>query len=91
MLLMRPKQRDDLLLAVINGELIVLRLRDRDLKPIRDIFAKYHDQQIDLADACLLHLADRENINSVFTIDRRHFGIFHKKNGDVLRLLPEMS
>jgi len=89
MLRKRPEQRTDLLQAVINGELSILRLRDRDIKPVRDIFAKYHDQQIDFADACLLHLADRENIEAIFTIDRRHFGILRKLNGQMLRILPE--
>ncbi len=89
MLRKRPEHRDDLLQAVINNELVILRLRERDLEPIRDIFARYHDQEIDLADACLLHLADREDINAVFTIDRRHFGVFRKQNGNPLRLLPE--
>ena len=89
MLRKKPEQRDDLLQAVIVGDLILQRLRERDLEPIRDVFAKYHDQQIDFADACLLHLANREDINAVFTLDRRHFGVFRRHNGKPLRLLPE--
>ena len=89
MLRKRPEQRDDLIQAVIAGDLVLQRLRERDLEPVQDIFAKYHDQQIDLADACLLHLADREDISAVVTLDRRHFGLFRRKSGESLRLLPE--
>ena len=89
MLRKRPAQREQFLQSVVDGELVVLRLRDHDLRPVCDVFNKYHDQEIDLADACLLHLADREDINAVFTLDRRHFGVFRKLNGSPLRLLPE--
>ena len=89
MLRKRPDHRDDLLQAVLDGDLVILRLRERDLEPVRDIFAKYHDQDVNLADACLLHLADREQINAVFTLDRRHFSVFRKVDGSALHVLPE--
>ena len=89
MLRKRPPQRDDLLQSVIAGDLVLQSMRARDLKSVQNILKKYHDQQIDLADACLLHLADREEIGDVFTLDRRHFGIFRRVNGASLRLLPK--
>ena len=46
MLRKRPDHRDDLLQAVLDGDLVILRLRERDLEPVRDIFAKYHDQDV---------------------------------------------
>jgi predicted nucleic acid-binding protein len=67
MLRKRPEQRDDLLLSIIKGYLEIKHLGARDLESVRDIFTKYHDQAIDLADACLLHLADRERIDTVFS------------------------
>jgi predicted nucleic acid-binding protein len=60
------------------------------LPALREVFAKYHDQQIDLADAALLFLADREGLEDVFTVDRRHFSLFRKRNGKPLRLFPEI-
>ena len=84
------QQRNDLLQSVLAGDLVILRLRKRDLEPIVDVFTKYHDQDIDLADACLLHLADREGIATVLTLDRRHFGVLRRLNGQVLNMLPEL-
>jgi len=45
-------------------------------------------QEFDLADACLMHLSDREAIPHVFTLDRRHFSVFRKNDGNALTLLP---
>ena len=84
-----PKQRDDLLQAVLNGEFSILNVWADDLVGIQDVFDKYHDQQVDLADAVLVHLADREGIEAVFTLDHRHFGIFRKQNGKEFHVLPE--
>lgn len=84
-----PRQRDELLDAVFVGEFELLPLLAEDLSGIQDVFTKYHDQEVDLADATLVHLAEREDISAVFTIDRRHFRVFRRLNGDAFRLLPE--
>ena len=77
--------------SVINGDLILLPLRERELEEVRTIMHTYRDQQIDLADACLWHLANREEISAVFTLDRRHFSVFRNRVGQSLRLLPEFA
>ena len=84
-----PTRRDHLLGRLGSEELLILPLRARDLQGIRDVFDKYHDQEVDLADACLVYLADREDIGAVFTTDRRHFEVYRKANGDAFRVLPE--
>lgn len=75
MLRHRPAQRDDLLQSIVSGDIVLLSLRETDLMAVSKIMSTYHDQEIDLADACLLHLANRERIDAVFTLDRRHFSI----------------
>jgi predicted nucleic acid-binding protein len=84
------KKRDSLLESVESGEFQLLLLRDDDLGSVRSIFEKYEDQDIDLADAVLLHLANREEIDDVFTVDRRHFSIFRKRNGQPFRVIPSI-
>lgn len=90
MLRHQPAQRDDLLQSIISGDLLLLSLRDRDLEGVRQVFQTYRDQQIDLADASLLHLANREGISVVFTLDRRHFSVFRTQSSQPIRLLPEV-
>jgi predicted nucleic acid-binding protein len=84
-----PDKRDSLLESVEAGEFQVLPLHTDELSALRGIFSKYSDQDVDLADAALLLLADREDIIDVFTVDRRHFGLFRKKDGKPFRLIPE--
>jgi predicted nucleic acid-binding protein len=49
----------------------LLPLGETDLPAIAAILAKYEDLAIQLADASLVHLANREGIESMFTLDRR--------------------
>lgn len=88
MLRRHSEHRDDLLRAVVAGDLVIQRLRELDLPAVQTVFAKYHDQELDLADACLLCLADREDIDSILTLDRRHFSVLRRIDGSVLNLLP---
>ncbi|MDC0934750.1 PIN domain-containing protein [Pirellulales bacterium] len=78
-----------LLDEVADGDLIALPLEASDVAGIRQTFDTYHDQQVDLADACLVHLANREGIDQVFTLDRRHFLVFQTADGKVLGILPD--
>lgn len=83
------QRRDELLRAMVKEEFVLLSLESDDLVNMQDIFDKYHDQDVDLADAALVQLADREGIDVVFTIDRRHFCVFRQHNGNPFRLLPD--
>ena len=42
-----------------------------------------------LADASLVYLAQREDISTVFTLDRRDFSVYRFKGNQAFRLLPE--
>jgi predicted nucleic acid-binding protein len=49
---------------------------------------KYADLNPQLADASLLYLADREQINSIFTLDRRDFSVYRNRHDRPFILLP---
>ena len=44
-----------------------------------------------LADAALVHLAERENIDTIFTLDRRDFSIYRTASNRVLHNRPVMN
>ncbi|HET8772832.1 MAG TPA: hypothetical protein VFP80_03540 [Thermoanaerobaculia bacterium] len=50
-------------------------LTEEDHPRMRHLMRKYHDLPMDLADAALVRLAEREHIRRIFTIDRRDFSI----------------
>jgi predicted nucleic acid-binding protein len=63
-------------------------LGETDLPGVTAILAKYESLGIQLADASLAHLANREGIETMFTLDRRDFGVLRLAHGKKLRLLP---
>jgi predicted nucleic acid-binding protein len=77
-----------LLTQLERNSIQVLPLTVADASSVRAILGKYHDQGFDFADACLMHLAEREQIHAVFTLDRRHFSVFRLADGTPLQLLP---
>jgi predicted nucleic acid-binding protein len=63
-----------------------LYLADDDLIPIYNFIKRY--QQAQLADATLLHLAERENTKTIFTLDRGDFSIYRVNRDKALQLVP---
>jgi len=49
---------------------------------------KYADRPMDLADAALLRVAEREGIRKIFTIDRKDFSVYRLHNRLRPVLLP---
>ena len=52
--------------------------------------AKYHDLPMDLADAAIVRVAERERINRVFTVDQKDFSIYRPSHIRRFALLPAM-
>lgn len=59
-----------------------------DLARIRALMRKYSDLPMDLADAALVRLAEREGIRRIFTIDRRDFEIYRPRGGWRFEVIP---
>jgi predicted nucleic acid-binding protein len=66
----------------------LLSLDNNDVERIAALYQKYSDQHLDLADVALMHLAVRENVRTVFTVDFRHFSVFRMQNGNSLEIVP---
>lgn len=78
-----------LLLTSFNGRPFELVSLDQtDLPGIAAILAKYKEAGIQLADACLAHLANREEIETIFTLDRRDFSVLRLARGKKFRIIP---
>ena len=43
---------------------------------IAEVMKRYQDIRPQLADAALVYLAGREGIDTIFTLDRRDFGVY---------------
>ncbi|MEE8522904.1 MAG: PIN domain-containing protein [Thermoanaerobaculia bacterium] len=56
-----------------SGAVTVLPIVDGNLAQIEALMEKYDDRPMDFADATLVHLARRENLTLVFTVDNDDF------------------
>lgn len=77
------------LLSSLDGRPFkIAPLNEADLPGIATILAKYKGLRVQVADASLVHLANREGIEVIFTLDRRDFSVLRLSRGRKLRLLP---
>ena len=83
-----PTEVRALLSSADGGFLQILPLSRVDVPAINAILAKYEDQSFQLADAALMWLAEREEIENIFTLDRRDFSVYRKSSGEPLQVLP---
>lgn len=58
------------------GVLGILALDASDVPRIKELMRKYRDLPMDIADAALVRVAEREKLRAVCTIDRRDFQVY---------------
>jgi uncharacterized protein len=58
------------------GAVEIFPLGADDVARMRDLMRKYRDLPMDLADAALVRVAERERLRRIFTLDRRDFQIY---------------
>jgi uncharacterized protein len=71
-----------------NGFLELLSLTGAEAIAIADVMKQYEDIRPQLADAALVYLARREGIDTIFTLDRRDFGIYRSGDKRPFRIVP---
>jgi uncharacterized protein len=64
------------------------RLDAADLTRMRELMRKYRDLPMDLADAAIVAVAERERCRKVFTIDRSDFLVYRPAKLGRFTLLP---
>lgn len=66
----------------------LLSLDEGDIPRMRELMRKYRDLPMDLADAALVRVAEREKLRRVFTLDRRDFQVYRPSRLGRFSLLP---
>lgn len=80
-----------LLEMIERGALRILDIGNQDLPGIRSLMKKYSDQPMDFADATLVHVARREALYEVFTLDQRDFGVYRLKQDKSFTVFPSQD
>jgi len=79
----------DGLWSLLEGDAVrILQLDGTDLPRMRELMRKYRDLPMDLADAGLVRVAERERISRVFTIDRRDFELYRPRGVRRFTIIP---
>jgi len=73
----------------LEDEAIALLPLDRDDVPrVRELMWKYRDRPMDFADAALVRVAEREGLDTVFTVDRKDFEVYRLSGRRRFRIVP---
>jgi predicted nucleic acid-binding protein len=79
----------DALWDMLETQTVVLASLDvADVPRMRELMRKYRDRPMDLADAALVRVAEREKIRTVFTIDREDFEVYRPSRSWRFSIVP---
>jgi predicted nucleic acid-binding protein len=73
---------------VLSGALMVRSVADSDLPALRSLMAQYTDRPMDFADATLVHLAARESLSIILTVDHDDFETYRIAGRKRFTILP---
>lgn len=73
---------------VRSGALSVQSMGDSDLPALHALMAQYQDRPMDFADATLVHLAARESISLILTVDHDDFETYRIGGRKRFTILP---
>lgn len=71
-----------------TGAVEILPLRDDDIPHLKRLMERYRELPMDMADAALVRVAEREDIRRVLTLDRRDFSTYRLARKGTFTLLP---
>ena len=63
-------------------------LDEHDAPRMHALMHKYRDLPMDLADAALVRVAEREKLPRIFTLDRKHFRVYRPAGVGRFSILP---
>ena len=77
------------LCEMLETEAVRLLPLDRtDIPRIKELMRKYRDHPMDLADAALVRVAEREKLRRIFTTDRRDFEVYRLSRVGRFSIMP---
>jgi hypothetical protein len=71
-----------------RGALQLFPLGPEDVPRMRALMGQYKDLPMDLADAALVRVAEREGIRRIFTVDASDFRVCRPEGGGTFRVIP---
>lgn len=76
---------------VRSGALTICPVQDSDLPTLQRLMDEYADRPMDFADATLVHLAARERLSLILTVDHDDFETYRLAGRKRFTILPHRS
>ncbi len=83
-----PRAVQQLLKSLGSGFVELLALTSLEADGVAGVLKKYEDMRPQLAAACLVYLANRDGIDTIFTLDRRDFSGYRSARRKAFRIIP---
>jgi predicted nucleic acid-binding protein len=71
-----------------SGAVALMTIGDSELPYLQALMSRYWDRPMDFADATLVHLAKRESLTTIFTVDHSDFETYRIEGHRRFRVLP---
>ena len=84
-----PGAFERVLRSISDGAVEILPLAGKEAAGVAQIMKQYGSLRPQFADAVLVYLAARENIGTIFTLDRRDFSVYRAGRKTAFRIVPE--
>lgn len=73
---------------LVTGAVVLAPLDAGDAPRMRELMGKYCDRPMNLADAALVRVAERDKIRTIFTVDRSDFETYRPSRTWRFSILP---
>lgn len=83
-----PQAEQAFVRSLADGELAVEALEAPDLRRAADLLIAYDDLQLGFVDASIVAIAERLEVTTLLTTDRKHFGVIRPRHVEALSLAP---
>ena len=84
----RPHEMEAAWRLVESGAIVLTPIENAELPDIHALMTRYADRPMDFADATLVHLAKREGLSSIFTVDQADFDTYRIEGCRRFRVVP---
>jgi predicted nucleic acid-binding protein len=82
------KEMDSAWKLLRSGAIELAAITHAELPQIHALMSRYWDRPMDFADATLVHLARRESLSTIFTVDHADFETYRIEGRRRFRVLP---
>jgi uncharacterized protein len=83
-----PKAQEAVWEMLARGSVKILPLGPDDVPRVRELMRTYADLPMDLADASLVRVAERQGTREFFTVDKKDFAVYRLHGKVRPRIVP---